>query len=202
MARSLGVLLAGGRGARLGYGQPKALALFQGRWLLANALGVLRAVCDEIVVCAPRDMILPIGDELRVNDPDGDAGPLAAMVTGLRSRPSVAALALAVDLPLLAPGLLAAMKERLAGAPAVVPSPGGRLQPLAAWYAPPATDALAVQFEQGERSIGRAVHSLGPRVLRDADLEALGAHEHSFLNVNTEADMAEAERMARAWKKP
>lgn len=196
MARALGVLLAGGRGARLGLGAPKALAPFAGGTLLARALATLGAVCDEVVVCAPRGLALPGDAGARVDDPEGDAGPLAALVAGLTARPFEAACALAVDLPLLAPGVLAALRERLAGHAAVVPAPGGRLQPLAAWYAPAARPRLEAALARGERAVTRAVGDLAPLVLGDADLAALGAGPRTFFNVNTADDLAEAVRLA------
>ena len=56
MAGTLGILLAGGRGRRLGLGPPKALASWAGGTLLDHALATLRAACDEVVVSAPREL--------------------------------------------------------------------------------------------------------------------------------------------------
>lgn len=198
MAGTLGILLAGGRGRRLGLGPPKALASWAGGTLLDHALATLRAACDEVVVSAPRELALPVPDALRVDDPPEAAGPLAGLVAGLASRPWARALALGVDLPLAGADLLRALGEALGPHAAVVPAPGGRAQPLAAWYAPAALAPLAAALSRGERALVPAVASLSPRYLDDAALAALGAGAHSFLNVNTPADLAEAARAAAA----
>jgi molybdopterin-guanine dinucleotide biosynthesis protein A len=196
VAGTLGILLAGGRGSRLGLAVPKALAPFAGGTLLARALATLRATCDDVVVCAPAALVLPVPAALRAADPAGAEGPLAGLVAGLTSRPFAAALALGVDLPLLTPGLLRALGARLAGHAAVLPAPGGRAQPLAAWYAPAAVAPLAAALARGERALVPAVTSLPHERLDDEVLAALGALPHAFLNVNTPADLAKAERWA------
>src|SRR5262249_32784657 len=58
--RTLGVLLAGGRGTRLGAGIPKALVVCGGRTLLARALATLDTLGDAVVVVAPRGLELPV----------------------------------------------------------------------------------------------------------------------------------------------
>lgn len=194
MTGTLGILVAGGQGSRLGLGIPKTLAPFAGGTLLAHALATLRALSDDVVVCAPRALSLPVPEPLRAYDPEGAAGPLAGLVAGLSSRPFARALVLGVDLPLVDSALLRAMGERLAGHAAVVPAPGGREQPLAAWYAPSAAAPLAAALARGERALVPAVLALSPLLLDDAALAALGAGPDAFLNVNTLAELASAER--------
>lgn len=194
---TLGVLVAGGRGTRLGLGVPKALAPFAGSTLLARALATLRAVCDDVVVCAPAALELPAEGAARADDPANAAGPLAGLVAGLTVRPFTAALALGVDLPLVTPAVLRALHGMLAGHAAVVPDPGGRPQPLAAWYGSAAAPALAASLARGERALVPAVLALPARVVSDDELAVCGAGEHTFLNVNTPADLARAERFAR-----
>jgi len=197
VAGTLGILVAGGRGTRLSLGVPKALAPFAGTTLLERALATLRAVCDEVVVCAPRGLELPLEGASRADDPDGAAGPLAGLVAGLGARPFTAALALGVDLPLVTPGVLRALRELLADHAALVPAPGGRPQPLAAWYAPSAVAPLAAALARGERALVPAVLALPARIADDADLASAGAEANTFLNVNTPGEMALAERLAR-----
>ena len=87
MTDTLGVLLAGGRGRRLGAGVPKALVTVAGRTLLDRALATLESVCDQVVVCAPARLELPVSSERMVHDAPGGEGPLAGAVAGLKSRP-------------------------------------------------------------------------------------------------------------------
>ena len=73
---TLGVIVAGGRGARLGLGRPKAFAEVGGMTLLARAEAVLAALCDAIVIAAPASLELP-PHRFPAAPPDGPDGSLA-----------------------------------------------------------------------------------------------------------------------------
>jgi len=122
-SRTLGVLLAGGRGARLGAGVPKALVPCAGRTLLERARERLAALCDRVVVVAPAGMVLPVEPSVRVGDRPGARGPLAAMLAGLSARPFGEALVLAVDLPLVSVEALGRLRALRGDAAAIVPRP-------------------------------------------------------------------------------
>ena len=195
---TLGVLLAGGRGERLAQEKPKALARCAGVTLLARAMTTLSAACDSVVVVAPGDMALPVEPRQRVADPAGASGPLGALVAGLGAHPFDEALVLSVDLPLVTPALLAALRALRGDDAALVPAPGGIPQPLAAWYAPQALARLARALEAGEHSVTRAVLELAPTLVEDALLATLPGGLAAWLNVNTPGDLAEAERRLAA----
>jgi molybdopterin-guanine dinucleotide biosynthesis protein A len=194
VARTLGIVLAGGRGERLGAGVAKAAVELAGVPLLVRAVAILRPLCDDVVVVAPSALELPCERALRVDDPELAAGPLAGLVAGLSSRAFQAALVLGVDLPLVSAALLAELRGRLGDALAVVPVPGGRAQPLAACYAPGALAPLAAALARGERALVPAVLNLSPLLVEDQVLEKLAGGVAAFLNVNTPADFARAER--------
>ena len=193
--RKLGVLLAGGRGTRLGTGIPKALVVCGGRTLLARALGTLAASCDDVVVVAPHEMDLPLTRAERVDDPPEAQGPLPALLAGMSSRPFDEALVLAVDLPLVTPDALAALRALRGDALAVMAAPEELPQPLAAWYASGALAVLEQESDGGERSVIAACRALKPRLVRDAELAALPQGGGFQWNVNTFEDLARAERM-------
>ena len=52
----VGVLLAGGRGVRMGAEVPKALVRLEGRTLLAHAIATLRACVARVLVVAPETL--------------------------------------------------------------------------------------------------------------------------------------------------
>jgi molybdopterin-guanine dinucleotide biosynthesis protein A len=191
----LGILLAGGRGERLGLGSPKALVRLGGRTLLERALGTLRSCCDEVVVCAPASLALPVDPAIRVDDPLPGGGPLPALVAGLRSRTFERAVALGVDLPFVGLDALAVVSASPMGALAVVPAPGGRPQPLAAAYAPGAVAPLAAAVERGERALVRAVLALPARIIEDAELVSWLGSSDEWFNLNTPDDLDFAERL-------
>jgi molybdopterin-guanine dinucleotide biosynthesis protein A len=191
---TLGVLVAGGDGSRLGLGIPKALVSVGDATLLARGARTLGAVCDQVVVAAPAALALPnpaAGDDApgsrspdRAFDPAGTAGPLA--------------MVLAVDLPLATPPALAALLACLGDHQAVIPAPRGVPQPLAAAYAPSALAHLAAHLDAGERSLTRAVVALDVVWLDDEALARLPGGHENFFNLNTREELMEAGRRLAA----
>lgn len=200
MVGTLGVLVAGGAGTRLG--TAKALVRVGGPTLLQRGAATLAVICDEVVVAAPADLTLPEAAGLgpgaaplaRVFDPPGASGPLVGVVAGLSSRAFERAVVLAVDLPFATSAALAALLGRLGGHDAIVPAPGGIPQPLAAAYAAKASPVLAERLQMGERSLTRALSSLDVVWLDDGALARLPGGLENFFNLNTPDDLAEAER--------
>lgn len=171
-----------------------------GRTLLGRAVGTLREVCDDVRIAMPEERPLPraawIGMTAAWDAPGGE-GPLAGVLGALSGPAWEQALVLGVDMPLASPAMLRALLAALEDRVAVVPAPGGRLQPLLAAYSRRAFFQLASAFDRGERSIVAAVRLLDPLVLDDAALARLPDGIASCFNVNTPADLAEASRRLR-----
>lgn len=194
----LGVVLAGGQGLRLARAEPKALLMLAGRTLLARAQATLELLCDEVVVSAPESLELGVPNARRIADPEGGEGPLAGLVAALACRPFTQAMVLAVDMPFASDVALRALHGHLrAGDDAVLAAPAGIPQPLAAWYAPSACEPLAAALACGERSVTRAVLALSVRVVLPAELATMPGGESAYFNLNTPADLDEAERRCR-----
>ncbi|HET9325560.1 MAG TPA: molybdenum cofactor guanylyltransferase [Candidatus Eisenbacteria bacterium] len=197
-----GILVAGGSGRRLG--ASKARVAIAGVTLLQRALDAISAVAGEIVVAAPERMNLRLPDSpraRRVFDRAEGKGPLAGIVAALEDRAFDVAVVLGIDFPLMRAATLEAIVARLGVAPdveAVVPAPGGRLQPLAAAYRREFTSRLVAAFESGERSIVKAVERLAPTVLSDEEIAALEGGAEAFFNLNTPEDLTEAARRIAA----
>ncbi len=193
---TLGVLLAGGRGRRLGAGMPKALVTVAGRTLLDRALDTLNSICEETVVCTRPNLELPVSADRLLRDAPGGLGPIAGAVAGLTSRPFDRAVLFGVDMPLIGRDLLEALLAELerSGRIAVIPAPGGILQPLASVVRPEAVAPLSARYDAGERSITSAMLSLDPLILDDAAVARLPGGVGCFLNVNHSGDVAEAQR--------
>jgi molybdopterin-guanine dinucleotide biosynthesis protein A len=193
-AGTLGIVLAGGAGRRLGAGLPKALVTLSGRTLLERAVATLYETCDDVVVAAPAQLALPACPAPRAADPEGAAGPLSGLIGGWRAAPGWRAIVLGADFPLARAGALRALAARLAGEEAVIPAPGGRPQPLVAVYAPRALAALEASFAAGVRAVTVATAGLEAVRPDDAALAALEGGLDNFFNVNTPEDLAEAAR--------
>jgi molybdenum cofactor guanylyltransferase len=105
--RSLrGLVLAGGRSTRMGTDKA-ALIHPDGRPLARRTLDLLSTVCSEVVVSLRHDQALPPmisegGQISIIRDPEGGSeGPLAGILSAMRSAPEADWLVLACDLPRL-----------------------------------------------------------------------------------------------------
>jgi len=194
----VGLVLAGGRSVR--FGGEKAVALLEGRPLLAWAVARLEPVCVNVAInvragteaeAVSRSLGLPT-----LYDEPGDAlGPLAGIKAGLIWAEEQGAHALAVspcDAPLLPDDLYVRLVERAKGGAAMAETVDGR-QPLCAVWPVAALPAV-------REALAHGAHPPTWQVL-----ERLGAHKvlferaEAFANVNTRDDLAavEAQRALR-----
>jgi molybdopterin-guanine dinucleotide biosynthesis protein A len=185
---ALGVVLAGGRGSRLG--GAKATAQLAGRPLISYPLAALAGAGLEAVVVAKPGVELPPLDVDVLTEPEEPVHPLTGIVAALRQtgRPLVV---LGCDFPFVPPALVRALAdapERL-----VVPAPGGEPQPLVARWTPALLPALEAALAR-EEPLRRTVAALSPRLPGDAELARFGDPARVFFNVNTPADLRCAER--------
>jgi molybdopterin-guanine dinucleotide biosynthesis protein A len=210
MKRTLGVVLAGGVGSRIG--GAKASAELHGQPLIAYPLAAVAEAGLEPLVCAKPGQSLPFcgapagsdraeepPNEIRVlgeirvlEEPAEPRHPLCGIVAALRAGEGRPIVALACDLPFVPAALIRALAE--APEPLVAPSLGGRLQPLCGRYEPSLLPELEAALGR-EESLTRTVEGLEPRRLEGKELERFGDPERIFLNVNDPDDMRRAESL-------
>lgn len=193
-AGAAGIVLAGGRGERLGLGRPKAwLETPLDVPLLQVATATVSRVCTWILVAAPREVPLPLPlpapnafaeDEddasftlERIFDLAPDEGPLAGLVPALERAVALGAdraWILAVDMPPYGEEEMERLPAALAGHPdavAVVPRTPRGLEPMLSYVLPAAVAPVFRRvYEAGERAVHRAFEALGPGRL--VELEA------------------------------
>jgi molybdopterin-guanine dinucleotide biosynthesis protein A len=193
------VVLAGGRSNRMG--QPKALLDWHGVTAVEHAISVVRDGVGGGPVCVVRapGQELPQLDAIVVDDPVAYSGPLAALYTGLVALEGKADVAFAcgVDTPLLAPAFVRAVVRTLhKGDDAVVPTIGGRSQPLLAAYRVrivPRLRALLDDGAGGLRDIPRtcAVRPVGEwELISDPELDDADPRLNAAANANTPEEWA------------
>ena len=171
-SRPIGVLLAGGRGRRLG--GDKAAVDLGGRPLAQWAIDALRAVLDDVVVACRLDTQIPplLGVKEAWVEPEGARGPLVGIVSALREAHGRPVITCSVSLPLVTPTAIRWLATAdPAGRPAVVPDVGDRLEPLLARWEPSALGILAGLSP--EIPLQAAVAALGP-VRMPMDAEDMG----------------------------
>lgn len=173
-----GVVLAGGRSSRMG--EDKALLRVGGRRLVDLAVGVLTAVCTEVIVAAG-DRKLPDLAVPQISDSGAD-GPVGGILAALEHARTQLLAVVAVDMPFADAALLADLVRRWTGQVAVVPRASGRLQPLHAVYATHSAADIAAALHAGERSLTRLVLNLGGLIVEVDD-------DRFAYNVNAPGDL-------------
>jgi molybdopterin-guanine dinucleotide biosynthesis protein A len=129
-----------------------------------------------------------------VTEPAEPTHPLAGIVAALR-RAGGPLVVLGCDFPFAPSALLGLLAD--APEPLVVPAPGGDPQPLMARWDPGLLPRLEDALAR-EEPLRRTVADLDPRLLDDAELTRFGDPARAFFNVNTPADLREAERAVRS----
>jgi len=141
MIGTIGVILAGGSGTRMG--ADKALVPFQGRAMIRHVANAMEAAGLEVLVVGRAEAVA--GLEAIPDEGGAGRGPLAGMVTGLQGAQGRSIFLAAVDQPLLRPETIVAILA--VSGDAVVPVADGHPQVTCAVYRPaclePARAALA-----------------------------------------------------------
>jgi molybdopterin-guanine dinucleotide biosynthesis protein A len=185
------VVLAGGRSTRMG--TDKATVAFCGRRMIDVVVERLRGLTDEVVVCArDRHALEPILVPV-LEDAEAYAGPLPALVAGIRAAGTPRVVAVACDMPFLNVPLLARLADALdEETDAVVPVTNDGAQPLHAAYGDCAVEPLLAALAAGERSLRGALERLRVRWVEEEVWRGLDPTGRSFRNVNTPEELAEA----------
>lgn len=183
-----GVVLAGGESRRMG--RDKALLPVEDTVLLAWVARRLAVVCSPVVIVTRPNLARGVPGFAVVEDRSPGAGPLAGLHAGLEAVPTEYAAVVSCDLPLLDPGVVAAIAERRRGWDAVVPVVAGRAQPLHAVYRRRVAELAEHLLRQGTRSLRALLEHRDLRVrwLDEADLRPIDPDLSSFTNVNTPED--------------
>jgi molybdenum cofactor guanylyltransferase len=178
----VGVVLAGGLGRRMG--GAKATVELAGRPLICYPLDALAAALDEVAVLAKADTELPSlpGATVWV-EPQVEHHPLVGISQALALAGGRPVLVCAVDLPFVSPELIKCLAtEDPAGAPAVVASRRGTMQPLLGCYQ---QRAMNLMGPAGNRPLRDLVAAIKPRLVEVDDPDAL-------VNVNAPDDLLRA----------
>jgi len=171
----LGVVLAGGAGARLGGSKPTVE--LGGRPLISYPLAAFADAGIEAVVVAKAQSELPALDVPVVMEPAEPTHPLLGLITAIEHANGRPVVASPCDTPFVTPTLLTALATTQATAAV---REAGRLHPLLARYEPTDLAALRRGLAAGDSATATA------EVLSPVLIEA-GPGE--TFNVNSPADL-------------
>ena len=185
------VVLAGGRSARMG--TDKAVLDFCGRRMIDVVAGRLGELTDRVVVVTKNRAGLEPIDAIVQEDEEPFAGPLPALVAGLRVTACAQNVVVACDMPFLNVALLRRLAEELDGVTdAVVPVTDDGPQPLHAAYGDCAVEPLLASIAAGVRSLRGALERLRVRWVAENEWRSIDHDGRSFLNVNTRDELQRA----------
>jgi molybdopterin-guanine dinucleotide biosynthesis protein A len=187
---ALGVVLAGGRGSRLG--GAKAEVELTGRPLISYPLEAIEAAGLDAVVCTKPTEAPPRNSVAVLEEPELPRHPLTGIVSALRAAAGRPVVVVACDMPFVAPGLIELLAD--APVPLVIPALEGRPQPLLGRYEPSLLPALEEALER-EEPLTRTVEALGPRLLSEEELARFGDPRRLLFNVNDPDDLRRAEAL-------
>jgi molybdopterin-guanine dinucleotide biosynthesis protein A len=192
----VGIILAGGLSRRMGGGD-KTLRLLAGRPILQHVIDRLAPQVELLAINANGDPARfgPFGLPIVPDSVPGHVGPLAGVLAGL-DWAEAAGQGEVVTVPSDAPFLPDDLADRLTaaraatGARIAIAASGGRRHFVIGLWPHAIADVLrAALVESGLRRVGAFVESLEPAVV-----EFAGHPLDPFHNINTEADLADAER--------
>jgi molybdenum cofactor guanylyltransferase len=194
-----GLLLAGGRGTRMG-GADKGLQLLHGEPLAAHVLKRLAPQTGALLISANRHpetyaaLGAPFSATVVADTLDGFPGPLAGLLAGLRAAGTAYVLSAPCDSPWLPAELALRLAHALDSsgadiATAATSDSKGQLSqhPVFALLRTGLADDLSAFLEAGERKV-RAWYA------RHKTVEVVFTDERAFYNINSLQELADLER--------
>jgi len=177
-------VLAGGASRRMG--RPKASLPFGAGTLLEHQILRLSPLFSEVFVVVKDAPDSALARARVLVDSTSRQGAIFGLTRALEEVED-RLFVLAVDLPVLAPELIAEIARRggKTSAPALLPRAEGRLQPLAAVWRRAVIPLALERIAREELSLHGLAQAAGAEILEEADWRPLDPSGNSFANVNT-----------------
>lgn len=190
------IILAGGEGSRIR--RNKALELIGDRSSIQRVVERVGIVSDQIlIVGSPVQFSFLSGYDVEYRaDLHPGKGPLGGIYTGLASSKSLYTLVVACDMPFLNVELLRYMMKLSPGFDAVIPKVG-RIQPLHAVYCKSCLDSIRRRLENNQLGVTYFLKTVNVRYIDQIECQRFDPQLLSFFNVNSQADLVQANTLAR-----
>jgi molybdopterin-guanine dinucleotide biosynthesis protein A len=162
-----GVLLAGGRAARLG-GLPKGLLLLGGEAIAARSLRLFGEVFEAaLVVANDAAPYAALGAKVIADAIPGKGAP-GGLHTALAAAHTGWIFAAACDMPFLSGEAIRFLWSLRGGAPAVAVHWGGRVEGLFAFWSRASLPTVERMVREGDPSLWQLADAVGARVVPEA----------------------------------
>ncbi|MEH7462628.1 molybdenum cofactor guanylyltransferase [Bacillus thuringiensis] len=186
-----GIVLAGGRSSR--FGEPKALAIWQGKTFIEHSIEALKEVVTDIVVISHPSITNELSHILNVSVIEDielykGNGPLAGLVTGMEFASADWYVVAPCDTPNISKEWAMELIERVDETyEAIVPLVEGRKQPLLALYHYKVKEKIERLLKKEKRSM--------QGLLTQCNVQYVTVEEADvFVNVNTKEEYNELQK--------
>jgi molybdopterin-guanine dinucleotide biosynthesis protein A len=184
-----GTLLAGGRATRMG-GVPKGLLSLDGRPLLGRSLDLFARLFGASLLVTNDPVPYRAFDVATTPDLIERRGAPGGLHAALSAATTPWIFLAGCDMPYLSAEGIALLASRRGGARAVIPTWGGRLEPLHALWSREALPLIGPALLEGEPSLWRLATLVGAVIVEDEDWAKVDPNGRAFENANTDAEAA------------
>lgn len=195
MSKWAGIVLAGGMSSR--FGEPKALASWQGSTFIEHILKVMTRTLQEVVVISHSDIKERVEQLVQVPVIEDiphykGNGPLAGIVAGMEYIEADWYAIMPCDAPNISQEWFIILLEQTSNEyDAVVPIINGRKQPLLAAYHNRVKEKIYALLQDEKRSMGQFLSQCNVKYVAGEDVQA---NADWFMNVNTKEEYVQAQK--------
>ncbi|PEY42527.1 molybdenum cofactor guanylyltransferase [Bacillus cereus] len=184
-----GIVLAGGKSSR--FGEPKALASWQGHTFIEQIVQVMQTTVQDVVVIshpAIKKIVVTLVDVPVIEDISSykGEGPLAGIVSGMEQIKAQWYIVSPCDTPNLSNEWITALIGQISDEyEAIVPVIDGRKQPLLAAYHDRVKEKIYALLNEEKRSMGQLLSQCNVKYVIG---EEVNVAKEWFMNVNTQEE--------------
>jgi molybdopterin-guanine dinucleotide biosynthesis protein A len=186
------VILTGGHSER--FGCDKARLDFNGQSLIQGAVASLMAVSDDIICVARSEQEIGVTGAQVIYDLPGASGVLPALSAGLERTKYRWSFVMGCDMPFVSLPLVRYLFTLVDGFDIVVPHLVIGIEPLHAFYHRRVQGALTRAIVDGRKRVVSFYEDVRVRKVDEAELRLYDPHLRSFFNINTPADLDQADK--------
>jgi len=182
-------------------GRNKVLESVGNRSLLERVISSISSFQSDIIIVTAKEQPFPkfaSYPRLKiVTDIYPGKGALGGIYTGLVVSDSFYNLIVSCDMPFLNQALLGYMVQLSPGFDAVVPRLDNMVEPLHAIYSKSCLSSMERPLKQGNLKVSDILPLVRVRYVEAEEIDMFDPKHWSFFNVNSEADLQEARRIAK-----
>jgi molybdopterin-guanine dinucleotide biosynthesis protein A len=190
-----GVVLAGGKGRRLG--RPKALVELEGQPLIQRIIKLIEPIFDELLIVADQTEELQGLGVRVVADAIPGCGSLGGIYSGLCQASSPYIFCFACDMPFLNADLIKYMIDNCDIGDVLIPRQDGELHPLHAVYSQACREPIRSRLARHELKIINFFPQVKVGYVTQAEVSRLDPTGYALFNINTRQDLKLARGIAR-----